>query len=1623
MTPIITMDVDEEFINVTLIDLQNWPYSLKSLDMQNSYARYTYNLLYVSGCSVIADLVDPTTNRTIDTCTTICTSNDNSQCRLGLYDWNSTSLVVRLTRLNQSDLHFLNASSIKVFPPIVSWVIEDQRCKDAQSNRTMFACVDEHSSCFDINTTTSDGQDFWGYRCNCSKGYEGNPYLRNGCTDIDECKFPDKYVCNGVCKNTIGSYTCTCPRGTTGDPKQACIPHKKQTVLLGVIIGVSNGVGLLLLSTSLIILRTKWKRRKQKRIREKHFRQNHGLLLQQLISSREDVADRTKIFPLEEIEKATNNFDETRVLGRGGHGTVYKGILSDQRVVAIKKSKIVKKSEIDQFVNEVAILSQINHRNVVKLFGCCLETEVPLLIYEFISNGALSDHLHTSDGSSALSWEARLRIAAETAGALAYLHSAASISILHRDVKSSNILLDDHFTAKVSDFGASRFIPLDQTHIVTGIQGTFGYLDPEYYQTSQLTEKSDVYSFGVILLELLTGKKPIFSIEHENKQNLSMYFLQALQEKRYFDLVEDRVMKEGTKQELAEVIQLVATCLKFKGSERPTMKEVEYKLQSLRRIRKNGGRHIAEGNEETECLLSDSSYTFSDSQSIHNNNELFIHYFLFNHSIEIISYIVFCMKLLLLLLTLSSMGSTNVESASTKENFTLPSNCTKRCGNINFEYPFGIDKGCYRRGFNLTCKKNTDQPPRLFLGDGKLEVTRIDLDIGTVRVKTPIVTMDLDEKFINVPLIDLQGWPYSFTSSEQKIRNTYFDFTDNTLLVSGCNAVASLLDPVTNDTFDTCATICTPNGNRSKIYFCFKPNSQRNFFIHKVSLQGFDACYVFAPRGQLEIESEHTEPYSFTFETRLFIYFDEPPIVSWVIEDQRCKDAQSNRTMFACVDEHSSCFDINTTTSDGQDFWGYRCNCSKGYEGNPYLRNGCTDIDECKFPDKYVCNGVCKNTIGSYTCTCPRGTTGDPKQACIPHKKQTVLLGVIIGVSNGVGLLLLSTSLIILRTKWKRRKQKRIREKHFRQNHGLLLQQLISSREDVADRTKIFPLEEIEKATNNFDETRVLGRGGHGTVYKGILSDQRVVAIKKSKIVKKSEIDQFVNEVAILSQINHRNVVKLFGCCLETEVPLLIYEFISNGALSDHLHTSDGSSALSWEARLRIATETAGALAYLHSAASISILHRDVKSSNILLDDHFTAKVSDFGASRFIPLDQTHIVTGIQGTFGYLDPEYYQTSQLTEKSDVYSFGVILLELLTGKKPIFSIEHENKQNLSMYFLQALQEKRYFDLVEDRVMKEGTKQELAEVIQLVATCLKFKGSERPTMKEVEYKLQSLRRIRKNGGRHIAEGNEETECLLSDSSYTFSDSSSYQHYLSYSLSHFFSRQILRSTSELCERMGLAEVLFLLFMTLGPMGSTGDENTSTNITFPLPPNCPKSCGNISFEYPFGIGSGCFRSGFNLTCMSHSTDPPTRSLFLGDGTVEVIDFDMDNGIVYVKTPIVTMDVDEDYVNYTLIDLRNFPFSFNLLANLTSSYGDSLTSNEIYVAGCSANANLVDLATNTTIDSCSTTCYPNSSTRHEYCTISMYNWNAGNFTSLGIRLTRLDEHYSFDASPVKAFMY
>ncbi|KAL5708802.1 hypothetical protein ACHQM5_019559 [Ranunculus cassubicifolius] len=427
-----------------------------------------------------------------------------------------------------------------------------------------------------------------------------------------------------------------------------------------------------------------------------------------------------------------------------------------------------------------------------------------------------------------------------------------------------------------------------------------------------------------------------------------------------------------------------------------------------------------------------------------------------------------------------------------------------------------------------------------------------------------------------------------------------------------------------------------------------------------------------------------------------------------------CRDTARNASNSACVATNSECIDSNNGP-------GYRCNCSRGYQGNPYLRYGCQDINECKRPNQCKKGSTCINTKGSYYCRCPTGYFGDGRKGGVGCSRSTI------STNRGFS----KAEVILI-------------EKFFKKNGGLLLEQQLSSDEGNVERTKIFGTEELEKATDNFNESRVLGRGGSGTVYKGMLTDGRIVAIKKSKIVDESQTGQFINELVILSQINHKHVVKLLGCCLEAEVPLLVYEYISNGTLSRHLHDDTRKSSISWEQRLRISTEIAGALSYLHSSASTPIFHRDIKSTNILLSEAFKAILSDFGISRSVPCEKTHLTTLVQGTFGYLDPEYFHSGQFTEKSDVYSFGIVLVELLTGQKPISVFRTEEEKNLAMHFISSVKAGRLFDILDTLVLNESRKEEVVVVAKLAKRCLKLVGKKRPTMKEVMVELEGLGRF---------------------------------------------------------------------------------------------------------------------------------------------------------------------------------------------------------------------------------------------------------------------------------------
>ncbi|CAM6129042.1 unnamed protein product [Calypogeia fissa] len=281
---------------------------------------------------------------------------------------------------------------------------------------------------------------------------------------------------------------------------------------------------------------------------------------------------------------------------------------------------------------------------------------------------------------------------------------------------------------------------------------------------------------------------------------------------------------------------------------------------------------------------------------------------------------------------------------------------------------------------------------------------------------------------------------------------------------------------------------------------------------------------------------------------------------------------------------------------------------------------------------------------------------------------------------------------------------------------------------------KMFTRNELKVATNNFSKDNELGSGGFGTVYKGLLKDGQVVAVKKAMTQKATDTEQFINEVSILSQVKHCNLVKLMGCCVDNKSPLVVYEFVPNGTLRQHLNKPN---KLDWPHRLRIAIQIAQALRYLHSQANPPIVHRDIKTTNILLDNHFGAKVADFGLSKLFDVGVTHMSTAIRGTPGYMDPEFFVNSQLTEKSDVYSYGVVLLELITSKRPLDMALDSAEQNLAVRSVPIIENKNAREIIDTSLLEELSEedfQSIAAVAQVAVACLAKDRASRPSMIQV-------------------------------------------------------------------------------------------------------------------------------------------------------------------------------------------------------------------------------------------------------------------------------------------------
>ncbi|KAK9292837.1 hypothetical protein L1049_020817 [Liquidambar formosana] len=319
----------------------------------------------------------------------------------------------------------------------------------------------------------------------------------------------------------------------------------------------------------------------------------------------------------------------------------------------------------------------------------------------------------------------------------------------------------------------------------------------------------------------------------------------------------------------------------------------------------------------------------------------------------------------------------------------------------------------------------------------------------------------------------------------------------------------------------------------------------------------------------------------------------------------------------------------------------------------------------------------------------------------------------------------------------KRQRRKRLRRRFFIQNGGDLLSSP-SSRSTVGDqRIRLFEEEEIQAATADYSSDRIIGQGGEGLVFKAMLKNGTVVAIKKALKVNKVSRECFINEIVILSNVEHRNIVRLFGFCLETDHPFLIYEYIPNGDLYDLFHVRREEYLNSWEVRQTILREVGEALKKLHSIPSQDsdgvVLHRDVKLANILMDVNHRTVLADFGFARILGMGDNHVTMPRPfGSVGYMDPQMLQSGRYTEQSDIYSLGIVMAELITGERA--STDAHGSLGLGHYFARCVGKRRLFNLIDPRIRTNDNADEIQWFAEVAAACLRQKWLDRPNMVQV-------------------------------------------------------------------------------------------------------------------------------------------------------------------------------------------------------------------------------------------------------------------------------------------------
>uniref|UniRef100_A0A0D3EVA8 Protein kinase domain-containing protein n=1 Tax=Oryza barthii TaxID=65489 RepID=A0A0D3EVA8_9ORYZ len=1121
-------------------------------------------------------------------------------------------------------------------------------------------------------------------------------------------------------------------------------------------------------------------------------------------------------FTYAELKLITNNFQS--IIGKGGFGTVYHGILENNDEVAVKVLVETSVAESKDFLPEVQTLSKVHHKNLVALVGYCQNKKCLALVYDFMPRGNLQQLLRGGYDSS-LNWEERLHIALDAAQGLEYLHESCTPSIVHRDVKTPNILLDKNLVAKISDFGLSRAFNAAHTHISTVAAGTLGYLDPEYHATFQLTVKTDVYSFGIVLLEIVTGQPPVFM--NPQTVHLPNWVRQKIARGSIHDVVDKKLLDQYDATHLQTVIDLAMNCLENASIDRPSMTEVVSVLkvclpisserQSATSTPRKKNVMDAEIPRQFQLMISGASttsyegssfqsgYTGGVSEISHISGRIDCGYTTSSDYVDKNTTLAYVSDEGYVeggknysILAQYKKSATNKQEETLRSFpdgqrncYTMPTTTGKKYliratftyGNYDgnkssenglpfiFELHIGVN---FWTKVNLTNWNPADTVWKevitvapdanmsvclINLGSGTPFISTLDLRIledamypflspsfsisyltrrrfGLVddfitrypddpidrfweaaqRYEFPWLNVSTNKSVRRLPGNDYFLVPELILQKASTIRSNFSEFYVNVSIINNLDFMSLDLLPIFHfaeignnnptRTFDIYSDETLLFSNYTPPLLVVDSMYQRGQFLHK---KGTGFTLRKTPSSELPPLINAFEVYSLVHTDSFTTSSDDVDYMKEVKKyysltrnwnGDPCSPREYSWQGLACNygNKKPSIIRVNLSASGliGALHISLmkmpsleNLNLSNNQLDGPILGSILQRVKASQLELRLEGNPICSKVRASYC--------GNEKSTHI------LLISVIVPVVS-----LLVVLCILWKLCWKGKSNEYDDYDMNEEESPLHID------------TKRFTYTELRTITNNFQS--IIGKGGFGTVYHGLLENGEEVAVKVLRETSIALSKDFLPEVQTLSKVHHKNLVTFVGYCQNKKCLALVYDFMPRGNLQEVLR---------------------GGLEYLHESCTPPIVHRDVKTANILLDENLVATIADFGLSRSYTPAHTHISTVAAGTVGYLDPEYHVTFQLTVKADVYSFGIVLLEIITGQ-PSVLVDPE-PVHLPNWVRQKIAKGSIHDAVDSTLMHQYDATSVQSVIELAMSCVESTSIDRPSMTDIVIKLK--------------------------------------------------------------------------------------------------------------------------------------------------------------------------------------------------------------------------------------------------------------------------------------------